>query len=208
MEWYEIEVRELEKRLKQISDTKPSVCFYGSSSIRLWETLERDFPNVPILNCGFGGSTLEACSWFFWRLIRPLRLRSLILYAGDNDLGDGRAPAKVIEQLEHLCQQLDMSHPNLPLGFISIKPSPARWPIRKRIEQVNAGACELLAQRPHNYFINVYPVMLGRNGLPRPELYCEDGLHMSLAGYRVWVEALRPYSQVLHLKSRNQDSQP
>ncbi|HXL86565.1 MAG TPA: hypothetical protein VN927_05115, partial [Gemmatimonadaceae bacterium] len=32
-----------------------SIVFVGSSSIRMWATLDRDFPGVPVLNRGFGG---------------------------------------------------------------------------------------------------------------------------------------------------------
>ena len=69
-------------------ETRPPV-FYGSSSIRLWITLAEDF-DPRVLNLGFGGSTLEACDYFFSRLVMPVSPRSLLLYAGDNDLGDGR----------------------------------------------------------------------------------------------------------------------
>ena len=34
------------------------VLFVGSSSIRLWQTLQSDFPGVPVLNRGFGGSEI------------------------------------------------------------------------------------------------------------------------------------------------------
>src|SRR4051794_85968 len=37
------------------------VLFYGSSSIRLWETLALDFPGLPVVNRAFGGSTLREC---------------------------------------------------------------------------------------------------------------------------------------------------
>src|ERR1041385_3473031 len=35
-----------------------AVLFIGSSSIRFWTTLETDFPGVPTINRGFGGSEL------------------------------------------------------------------------------------------------------------------------------------------------------
>ena len=35
------------------------VLFVGSSSIRLWETLAAEFPGVPVINRGFGGSELR-----------------------------------------------------------------------------------------------------------------------------------------------------
>ena len=34
------------------------VLFIGSSSIRAWSTLAEDFPGVPVINRGFGGSAI------------------------------------------------------------------------------------------------------------------------------------------------------
>ncbi len=49
------------------------------------------------INLGFGGSTLAACAWFFDPIVAPVsHPQTLILYAGDNDLGDGRHPEEVL----------------------------------------------------------------------------------------------------------------
>jgi len=98
MQWYEAEVRDLVSRLAAQSIPSP-VVFYGSSTIRLWTHLAADLRSDRIVNAGFGGSTLEACLYFFDRVVTPLRPASLILYAGDNDLGDGRSPAQVLDYL-------------------------------------------------------------------------------------------------------------
>lgn len=46
--------------------------------------------------------------------------------------------------------------------------------------------------RPYATFVDVERPMLSADGKPRPELYVEDGLHMSPAGYRIWSAAIRP----------------
>ena len=89
MYWYENEVKGLEKERLQLT-YEPSTLFYGSSTIRLWDSLFDDFKVFKPVNLGFGGSTLAACSWFFNRVVAPYDARSIVLYAGDNDLGDGR----------------------------------------------------------------------------------------------------------------------
>jgi lysophospholipase L1-like esterase len=165
--------------------------FYGSSSIRLWAGLAKDFPGVPLVNLGFGGSTLAACSWFFWRLVQPLQPAALVLYAGDNDLGDGATPEQVLEQYQHLERQLEMARPGTPLAFISIKPSPARWAIRERIETANTLLREAVEERSAGVWVDVHSAMLDPGGQPRMNLFLEDGLHLSEAGYRVWRECLR-----------------
>lgn len=191
MECYEAEVCDLEARCLLKPPTPGGVVFYGSSSIRLWAGLAKDFPGVPLVNLGFGGSTLAACSWFFWRLVQPLQPAALVLYAGDNDLGDGATPEQVLEQYQHLERQLEMARPGTPLAFISIKPSPARWAIRERIETANTLLREAVEERSAGVWVDVHSAMLDPGGQPRMNLFLEDGLHLSEAGYRVWRECLR-----------------
>jgi hypothetical protein len=89
MIWYEEEVHQLEKRVRSSVEIANRTVFYGSSSIRMWKTLDHDFPEKQVLNIGFGGSTLAACGWFFERLVVPTQPRSIVFYAGDNDLATG-----------------------------------------------------------------------------------------------------------------------
>ena len=64
MECYEEEVRNLE-RLQPLPPREPGpVAFFGSSSLRLWESLDDDFRGVGVVNLAFGGSTLAACARF------------------------------------------------------------------------------------------------------------------------------------------------
>ena len=195
MNWYEDEIRWLEKTKKRASAGAPPVVFYGSSSFRLWETLEEDFPGIGAMNLGFGGSTMAACAHFFRRLVPPHRPRSLLLYAGDNDLGDGRSPEQVLASLRDLLRQADTLLGPIPLAFLSIKPSPARQYLQKNIERSNALARHEVLARPAGRFINVYPRMLRADRRPRVELYADDGLHLSRLGYRVWAEIIMEHSR-------------
>src|ERR1700744_4283338 len=94
MFWYEDEIKRLEKQRNELT-TPPRTLFYGSSSIRLWDNLNVDFKEYTPINLGFGGSTLAACDWFFDRVMDGFQPERLIIYAGDNDLGDGRHPEEV-----------------------------------------------------------------------------------------------------------------
>ncbi|MBV8487287.1 MAG: hypothetical protein JO161_03305 [Planctomycetaceae bacterium] len=185
----------MEKARTIASDDMPPVVFYGSSSIRLWETLQDDFPGMGAMNLGFGGATMAACAHFFRRLVPPHRPRSLLLYAGDNDLGDGRSPEQVLVSLRDLLRQVDTLLGPIPLAFLSIKPSPARQYLDKSIRRCNTMAREEITARPTGLFIDVYPRMLGADRRPRAELYADDGLHLSPLGYRLWTETIMEHSQ-------------
>lgn len=188
---YEPEVRELEDRIRQSTIPRGSIAFYGSSSIRLWKDVASDFPELPVVNIGFGGSTMTACSWFFWRLVRPVQPSALVVYAGENDVGDGTPPQQIHEQFLHLRHQLELSCPGVPMAFIAIKPSPARWTIFDRIQRTNNLLRSEIFARTGDIWVEIRGSMLDAQGLPRPELYLPDGLHLSRAGYLVWRSCLR-----------------
>lgn len=185
------EINALEKRVQA---TLPGrTVFYGSSSIRLWTQLDRDFPLVEALNLGFGGSTLAACAWHFERLVVPARPRALILYAGDNDLGEGRQPEEVCLFFRDLARQIEQHLPNVPVSFLSIKPSPARWQLVDSIRLANRFIADEISRRPQFQFIDATKAMLTPDGQPDRALYEADGLHLSPAGYARWREQLVGY---------------
>ncbi|WP_231870204.1 hypothetical protein, partial [Grimontia celer] len=62
---------------------------------------------------------------------------SLVVYAGDNDIGNHKDSNKVIELYIDLLQKIDQHLPGIPVTLISIKCSPARSGMRKTIEAAN-----------------------------------------------------------------------
>lgn len=191
MQWYEDEVRALERHLGSVSVNHPPV-FYGSSSIRLWDTLAEDV-GPAVLNLGFGGSTLEACNYFFDRLVPPVKPRSILIYAGDNDLGDGRTVAQVVAWFRSLADKVAASLGPVPFGFVSIKPSPARYPIIERIHIANSLIRRDIESRPGGYYVDAFSSMIDTAGKPIATFYLADGLHMNREGYRLWSRLLAPH---------------
>jgi lysophospholipase L1-like esterase len=195
----EFEVRRLERSFRKGPPPAPTppVVFYGSSSIRLWATLAEDLGDPRIVNLGFGGSTMEACAHYFERLVVPRKPASLVLYVGDNDLGIGRSAGDVVDSFRTLLGKVDAHLGPIPFAFISIKPSPALWTLIDSIRSVNATIREELARRPRSKFIDIFPAMLGHDGRPRDELYLEDGLHMSRAGYLAWSARILEHREAI-----------
>jgi lysophospholipase L1-like esterase len=190
MDWYEEEVVELIKRRDNLP-YEPQTIFYGSSTIRLWESLYNDFKNCLPVNLGFGGSTLAACVWFFERIVAPVKsVQNMFIYAGDNDLGDGRMPEEVLIFFEELITKMNHHFPNLSWYYISIKPSISRWNIDDKIKRANELIEAEIKTQNNITFIDIYDAMLDENGYPNAAYFEEDGLHLSKEGYEVWKEAL------------------
>jgi lysophospholipase L1-like esterase len=200
MQWYEAEVRALERASAgRAKKTRPPV-FYGSSSIRLWDTLAEDV-GPAVLNLGFGGSTLEACDYFFERLVPPANPRSVLLYAGDNDLGDGRGVEQIFGSFRSLADKLAASLGAIPFGFLSVKPSPARYPIIGRIRRLNELVRRDIESRPAGYYVDAFPAMMDSSGKPDPAFFLEDGLHLNRNGYHLWGRLLKPYRNQIFTES-------
>ena len=190
MEWYDDEVQRVEKEITRL-DYHPRLLFYGSSSIRLWENLYTDFKAFYPVNLGFGGSTLEACVYFFQRIMEPYDPKHIILYAGDNDLGDGKKPDEVHSYFIQLCESVNECFGTIPVSYISIKPSLQRWQINESIQHANHLIKQTIMRHSHHlYFIDIYNSMIGDDGLPFQKLYAADGLHLSDEGYLLWKNIL------------------
>jgi len=191
MFWYNQEVSELEKKEILPKGEKLRLMFYGSSSLRLWSGIENDFPEFDVINRAFGGSTLAACCWFFKRLIPQYKPDIMVLYAGDNDLGDNRHPEEVFFFFKSLMELIQEYCGEIPVAFISVKPSFARNYLINSIRYTNGIIQGEISNKYQNCtFVNIFDEMLSINNRSR-HLYEQDGLHMSRAGYEVWKKILK-----------------
>jgi lysophospholipase L1-like esterase len=166
------------------------VIFVGSSSIRLWDGLETQFDGQRVVKRGFGGARLSDCSAYLDRLVLAYRPRLVVLYAGDNDLANGRSPQAVLQSYIDFVEGVHRKLPETRIAYISIKPSPAREALLPRIRETNALI------RRHNVgderldYIDVFSPMLDSNGRPRTELFRADRLHLDEEGYGLWREII------------------
>ncbi len=190
MYWYEDEVKRLEADRAKLGYV-PETIFYGSSSIRMWSSLYNDFNEIKPINLGFGGSTLAACVWFFDRIMAPYKPKRFIIYAGDNDLGDGRHPEEVFLFFQQLVARVQERFGDIPCYYISLKPSLSRWALIEQFKYTNQLIENEILRLDNNWqFINVFNEMVDAAGKPKTELYVKDGLHLSKAAYSLWEEVI------------------
>lgn len=172
---------------------KGGVLFIGSSSIRLWTSLADDFPGRQVINRGFGGSRIPDSTHFAPRIVVPYAPRLIVFYAGGNDINDGHTPEQVAADYRRFVETLRQSLPSVRIAFISIAGNPARWAQVDRVRAANGLVAAYTKSVPNLEFIDVFPRMLGADGLPRPEIFIEDRLHMNREGYKIWTQVVAPY---------------
>jgi lysophospholipase L1-like esterase len=177
---------------------KHAILFVGSSSIRMWATRE-SFPDWPVINRGFGGSHTSDVNHYFNNLVKPYNAKVILLYAGDNDIASNRSPEQVRDAFLAFVGRVRETQPDVPILYLSIKPSASRWQHWPRMREANALIRDVCEKQPHLTYVDVGTPMLGSDGNPRPEYYLPDRLHLSEAGYAVWTRILTPIlDEILH----------
>lgn len=189
---------------EQDRESPPPSCpvlFVGSSSIRLWTTLAEDMAPLPVLNRGFGGSTIAQSNLYFDRIVAPYRPRAIVLYAGENDLDDGTAPAAAAADFRRFMELKRARLGRTPVFYIAAKPSKRRLSQLARQSELNAAIRQMARTSKDLTFIDVVTPML-RDGQPQ-DLYVEDGLHMNAAGYAIWRGLVRQALSTEDIKRRS-----
>ncbi|OSZ64101.1 hypothetical protein CAP40_15490 [Sphingomonas sp. IBVSS2] len=184
------EIAAFEARDAMARPAKGGVLFLGSSSIRMWPDLAREFPGHNVINRGFGGSTIPDSVRYADRIVAPHAPKTIVFYAGDNDLEAGHSPEEVLSDFQALVTKVHFRLPGTRILFIAIKPSPSRWRLIDGIREANTLVRDYVATDRRLGYVDIFPAMLGPDGKPRPELYREDGLHMTRAGYDIWRVAV------------------
>lgn len=165
------------------------IVFVGSSTIRLWD-LKACFPDLAALNRGFGGSTLPDVLHYQKRVVNRYGPSVVVLYAGDNDIAQGRTAEDVEGDFRRFLDCLREDAPKAHLVWLAIKPSRARWRLYGKMSEANRRVAAVVETDCRSRSLDLGPRMLGGDGEPRPELFREDGLHLSEEGYRLWSEEL------------------
>lgn len=190
---WEEEIRKFEESDRRNPPAEGAVLFVGSSSVRLWRSLAEDFPGIKIINRGFGGSEIADSTFYVERIVAPYRPKMVILYAGDNDLANGKTPRQVFEDYKAFVGRVRRKLPAAEIAFISIKPSPARASLLRSQREANGLIKDYASRGIGLIFIDVFTPMLGGDGRPRPELFGPDGLHLNGEGYRLWKSLIAPH---------------
>src|SRR4051812_30037494 len=106
---------------------KGGILFIGSSTIRLWKTLAEDYPDLKVINRGFGGTEIVDSTHFADRLIFPHEPRQIFLRAGGNDIHAGRTPKEVAHDFSEFVRVVHARLPKTEILYIGVSPAPARW---------------------------------------------------------------------------------
>tara|TARA_R110000764_G_scaffold40951_2_gene91667 strand:+ start:2451 stop:5033 length:2583 start_codon:yes stop_codon:yes gene_type:complete len=185
------EIKRLKRRVDKLETQENLIAFYGSSSVRLWVNMKRDLSPFNVVNLGFGGSTFAWCIHYFDEIFKEANPSKIVLYAGENDLNDGKTPQEVLSGCMELVQLVKNKYPDIELALISLKPSVEREHLIPLIMETNLMLSKYFITELNAQYINVFAQMITTDNRPIPELYLSDGLHLNKQGYALWSTAIK-----------------
>ncbi len=171
---------------------KGGIVFVGSSTIRRWDTASY-FPDLKIINRGFGGSDMADAVRYVDRIVIPYEPRLVVVYSGDNDISAGWSSEDVAIQFERFTRAVHAKLPQTRILLIAVKPSLLRWTQIDRMRMANEIMRHYCERDDRLAYVDFDTLMLGWDEKPRRELFVEDGLHLSPQGYQLWSTVLRPW---------------
>ncbi len=186
---YAADIAAFKKQDAEHPPAKGQIVFIGSSSFTRWTKVREAFPSHTILNRAFGGSALPDLTKHLDDVVFPYAPRQVVVYCGENDFAyDAMLTAPdVVARFNDLYRRVRARLPDAQFTYVSMKPSPSRWSLAPKFRAANAAIEKFLSHESRASFVDVWPVMLGADGQPIPDIFVSDKLHMNDKGYELWI---------------------
>jgi lysophospholipase L1-like esterase len=191
-EKWESAIQAFEKKDKDAPPPANPVLMVGSSSFAMWRSAPEDLKPLPVINRGFGGSTLPDVLHYFDRVVTSYKPKLIMLYEGDNDMAQHKDPEKFLANVKTFVERVKKDLPGTRILILSIKPSGSRVAIWPKVQEANRLVAEYAKTQEGVETVDIGTVLLGDDGKPREELFNKDKLHMNKDGYKLWIEILKP----------------
>ncbi|MEI6536741.1 MAG: GDSL-type esterase/lipase family protein, partial [Verrucomicrobiaceae bacterium] len=163
----------------------------GSSSVRFWKVNEA-FPDLPVLNRGFGGSVANDLIAYADEVVLRYKPKVLVVYTGGNDLHAKLTPG---ESFDDYTKFLMLAHEKLPAMRVivsSVKVAPIRATEIESVKKLNALLEEWAKDKSWVRWVEATNYLIGNDGQPLENLYRSDRLHLNDDGYAKWNSIIGP----------------
>lgn len=190
---FEEEVKRISARIDSTGWSPGSTVFTGSSTIRMWKSLEETFPNETLINTGFGGSKASDLERHLFPLVIKFEPSRVFIYEGDNDLWAGVEVSAILTSLDNIVTRIHLVNPDIEIFLIGAKPSPSRWEKKDSYLIFNRMLKEYCQTKEQVQYVDTWKALTDTEGNARPELYIQDMLHLNQEGYVIWAGIFKGY---------------
>ena len=186
---WDSDIQKFEQLDKTYEYPADAILFAGSSSIRLWTTLEIDMAPYPVIQRGYGGAKLSDFVVYASRIFDPHPCKAIVIFIA-NDISGGekdKSPEEVAGLFRILLKTIRKAHPDTPLFWIAVTPTPSRWKVWPQIKEANNLIKNICDKKDNTYFIRTDYAFLDESGQPIDEFFRTDRLHLTEKGYAIWT---------------------
>ncbi|TAL73115.1 MAG: hypothetical protein EPN88_04620 [Bacteroidetes bacterium] len=205
---WETDIQKFEQLDKIETYQKDAIIFAGSSSIRLWSSLEKDMAPYTVIQRGYGGAKLSDFICYASRIFDPHSCKAIVIFIANDISGSDKdkSPREVSGLFRELLRIIRKTHPVTPVFWIAIIPTESRWKVWPEIQKVNAMIRDICDNQKYTYFIRTDFGFLKESGKPREDLFISDKLHLNEKGYEIWTKIIKdelkqviqiPYFQII-----------
>lgn len=176
-----------------IQDNLNGIVFTGSSTIRMWKSLQEDFPQHNVINGGFGGSQASDLLYYIDELILDYKPSKVFIYEGDNDISSGKSIEEILMTFNLITSKIHEALPETEIVIISPKPSVARWKLADQYLELNKKLKKFTKGEKYMKYADLWKPMLNKDKEPMDDIFIKDNLHMNEKGYAIWAKTIEKY---------------
>ena len=190
---WENDIKKFEQLDKSHKYPTDAILFAGSSSIRLWTSLEQDMLPYEVIQRGYGGAKLSDFAVYAGRIFDPHPCKAIVIFIANDITGtvQDKTPKDVASLFNNVLNTIRKEHPVTPVFWIETTPTASRWKVWPEIQKANSLIKEICDKKKNTYFIKTDFAFLNEKGLPKDELFRDDKLHLTEKGYAVWTEIIK-----------------
>ena len=186
------------RELNQVPLKEPGVIFIGDSIVEYFPIYELLQSPKHMVNRGVRGYKTDLLRMYLDAHVFGTAVDQIFLLIGTNDIGKEMPQKETLDNVEAVLQAIMRDFPLTKINLISVLPVSQEERYKQKVyvrtnEKIQAlnQAYQELAQAYHQVsYVDVYSSLLDEEG-QLAEAYTTDGLHLSVAGYRILAQALQ-----------------
>jgi lysophospholipase L1-like esterase len=166
------------------------------------EYLAKAFPDLKIANRGIGGDVSRGLLFRFKEDVLDLKPTALVLTIGGNDLSAHADPANIESNIVAMLTMARAYSETMPIVVCQLPPRDAKDAPMKpgAFKDHNARVAKLADKYEHLVVVDLFTPLALPDGMPIPECFSKDRIHLAGPGYDKWAEQLRPAFEKLGVK--------
>ncbi len=184
------EINNLKMKVLKLKKINDPVIFYGSSTIRLWKSIRKDFRKTNVINLGFGGAYIDSLSKNFRTLFKFKKPKIIVIYLGGNDLNLKIGLDLITKKIINFIFKINKKYPDSKIGYISIKPSLERKNKLNEIIMINDSIRKFSKNFDKLVYIDIFNKLLHKRQVTKKYLL-QDGLHLNKEGYKILTKSVK-----------------